>query len=280
MSLSNFPQFKKHWILIQTQILRGIFTLLLGQERLKLFHDLDWQREIHRFQSPNFNYPFYYKKPDFHGIKNGYLNPIAPVTYDLVTAWATPPHERKIRQQLIQQIEGQPQQILDLGCGTGSMTLMLKQAFPQAQITGLDLSPYMLIMAESKAKKLGLDLQWIHSLAEKTPFPNQSYDVITISMLFHETPVKITQLILKEAFRLLREKGQIIILDGHQAKLRHQKWLIRLFREPYSQVYAQGNINDWLEKAGFSDISNHNIGWISQLTKAGRLFSHVLYLDN
>jgi len=57
--------------------------------------------------------------------------------------------------------------ILDLGCGTGSTTL-LKQAFPQAEVIGLDLSPYMLVRAEHKAKAAGLDIHWRHGNAEQT----------------------------------------------------------------------------------------------------------------
>ena len=254
--------------LIQTKIFRLIFTALLGKEEIGLFDTLDWDKEITRFQSSNFCYPSYYQKSNFHGIIGGYLNPIAPVTYDFVTAWATPPHEKSIRHQLIKQIKGQPQCILDLGCGTGSTALTLKQAFPEANIIGLDLSPYMLVIADYKAAKLGFNIEWIQGLAEATPFQDNSYDLITIAMLFHETPPHITELVLKEAFRVLKSKGQILILDGHQPKLRHANWLINLFQEPYSQVYAAGNIDQWLENAGFSDIETHSVGWINQLTKA------------
>ena len=51
-----------------------------------------------------------------------------------------PPNETWVRQGVIEAIGGQPRRILDLGCGTGSMTMMLKQAFPQAEAIGMDLS--------------------------------------------------------------------------------------------------------------------------------------------
>ena len=261
-------QLKSISILIKTRFLELFLTIFLGEEKIKLFNTLDWQKEITRFQNSDFSYPCYYEKSNFHGIEGGYLNPIAALTYDLVIAFATPPHETWIRQKLINQIKGQPQRILDLGCGTGSTTLMLKQAFSQATVIGLDLSPYMLVMANYKAVKLDLKIEWLQGLAEATQLEDNSFDLVTVSFLFHETPVHITELILEETFRILKSKGQIIILAGHQHKLRHANWLTKLFREPYSQVYAKGNMNQWLSNANFSNIHTQAIGWINQLTTA------------
>ena len=45
--------------------------------------------------------------------------------------------------------------------------MMLKQAFPHAEIIGLDLSPYMLVMAEYKTQQTDINIHWIHGIAEK-----------------------------------------------------------------------------------------------------------------
>ena len=142
----------------------------------------------------------------------------------------------------------------------------MKQAFPDAQVTGLDISPYMLLMAEHKAKQANLDINWQQGLAEASQLKDSSFDLIAIAFLFHETPVEITLAILQECQRLLEPGGQLIILDGNQQRLRYTPWLIRLFREPYSSVYAGGNIDEWLSSTGFSEISTQSVGWISQLT--------------
>lgn len=255
-------------------LLRPIVRIAIGWDNEQLYHRLDWDREIDRFQQPDLIYPNYYISKNFHGIEGGYLNPIAPVTYDTVAAWASPPHETWIRQQLMNAIDGTPQRILDLGCGTGSGTLMLKRAFPNATVTGVDLSPYMLVMAESKADRAGLAIEWLHRLAEATTLPAESCDLITVSFLFHETPPAIARLILQECYRLLRSGGQILILDGNQQVLRHADWLIKLFREPYSQVYAAENVTDWVEKAGFTSVQTRYFGWIHQLTKGIKVTHH------
>lgn len=257
------PRFTK------TSILTLLLSNLISQERLDLYDSIDWPQAIQAFGGSELSYPNYYHSQNFHGIENGYLNPIAPITYDFVTAIATPPNETRIRQAMLQEIQGNPEHILDLGCGTGTGTLMLCQQFPSAMITGLDLSPYMLVMAAHKAQKANINsIQWQRGLAEATPFASHSFDLITLSMVFHETPPEITADIVAECDRILKPQGQLVILDGHQRKLRHLKVLTQLFREPYSFAYAQGDLQERLAQKGFQRISRQSVGWINQLTSA------------
>lgn len=240
--------------------------VLIGQDKLQWYETIDWQRSRDRFRQTNLIYPPYYSSQDFHGIPGGYLNSIAALTYDVVTAFASPPSERWLRQQLMQAIEAKPSRILDLGCGTGSTTLMLKQAFPQAEVVGLDLSADMLVMADYKAQQAGLTIQWQQGLAEATQFEDESFNLVTAAMLFHETPPAISRQILQEGYRLLRSGGQLLVLDGNQKVLRHADWLIRLFREPYSKVYAAESVDAWLQAAGLVSVQTRDVGWIHQVS--------------
>jgi ubiquinone/menaquinone biosynthesis C-methylase UbiE len=172
-----------------------------------------------------------------------------------------------VRQAVIEAIKGQPRRILDLGCGTGSTTLMLKQAFFGAEVIGLDLSPYMLIMADSKTRQAGLEIQWRQGNAESTKFPNASFDVVTASLLFHETPSTVSRSILRECFRLLVPGGQVIILDGNQKSLRHTDWLTEIFEEPYIKDYAIGSVDDWMGTAGFEAVHTEELWLIHQVTR-------------
>lgn len=264
-------------ILSPNQILQLLFKSIIrfaiGKEKLRLYEATNWEEEGDRFRKNELTYPQYYSSQNFHGIENGYLNPIAAITYDLVTAFASPPNETWIRQQLVAAIECQPKMILDLGCGTASMTLMLKQAYPQATVIGLDLSTHMLAIADHKARKAKLEIDLLHGLAESTGLKSADFDLVTVSFLLHETPVKISQLILQECFRLIKPGGELIVLDGSQKILRRADWLIKLFKEPYSKVYANGSVDNWMKMAGFDWVQTNYIGWISQLTRGVKSIS-------
>lgn len=233
----------------------------------QVYESTDWESESDRFRHPGISYPQYYSSQNFHGIKGGYLNPGASVSYDPITQYVLPPNETWVRQALVDSITSKPRRILDLGCGTGSTTLLLKQAFPHAEVIGLDLSPYMLVMADRKAKDAGLDIQWRHAQAEQTGFPDASFDVVTASLLFHETPPTVAQSILREAFRLLTVGGEVLILDGNQKTLRQADWLTEVFEEPYIKDYAAGSVDAWISSAGFEAVQTKDIFLIHQVSK-------------
>lgn len=250
------------------RFLSPVVRLFIDEEGLRRFYEsVDWSKEGDRFRDPHLTYPSYYSSQNFHGIENGYLNPGASVSYDPITQYALPPNETWVRQSVIDAIGGQPRRILDLGCGTGSTTLMLKQAFPQAEVIGLDLSPYMLFMADHKANKAGLNIQWRHAHAEQTNFPDASFDLVTASLLFHETPPAVSKSILRESFRLLKAGGEVLILDGRQKTIQQLKWLTDIFEEPYIEDYAAGSVDAWMGAAGFEAVQTQDVLLLHQVTR-------------
>lgn len=253
-------------IWMKQQLLRSIMQWLIGRQTLRLYDALDWQQESDRWRNRDVPYPDYYHSQNFHGIPGGYLNAIAPITYDAITALASPPNETWVRQQLMALIQGQPQQILDLGCGTGTTTLMLKQTFPTATVIGLELSPYMLVVAAHKAQQADLTIAWQQGLAEATGLQDSQFGLVTVAFVLHETPPEIAGAILAECYRLLKPGGQVLVLDGNQKILRHADWLIHLFQEPYSKVYAQEDVKTWMDRAGFETAQTIAVGWIHQIT--------------
>jgi ubiquinone/menaquinone biosynthesis C-methylase UbiE len=254
---------------IWERFLSPVVRIFIDEKAIaELYKSIDWEKQADNWTHPSLVYPNYYSSQNFHGIEGGYLNSGAAVSYDPITQYALPPNETWIRQSLIDAIGGQPRRILDLGCGTGSTTLLLKQALRAAEVIGLDLSPYMLVMADYKAKKAQLDIEWRHGNAEATGFPHASFDVVTASLLFHETPPAVTKAILRECFRLLVPGGQVLILDGNQKTLRLLDWLNDIFEEPYIKDYAAGSVDAWMGAAGFEAVCTHDVWGLHQLTTA------------
>ena len=253
---------------IWERFLSPVVRLFINEQDLRRYHDrIDWQKESDRLRRADVMIPSYYSSQNFHGIEGGYLNPGAAVSYDPITQYVVPPNETLVRQSLIDSIQGKPQRILDLGCGTGSTTLMLKQAFPMAEVIGLDLSPYMLVRAEHKSDSAGVAIQWRHGDAEQTQFPDASFDLVTASLLFHETPPVVSQSILRESFRLLRVGGEVLILDGNQKTLRHLDWLNNIFEEPYIRDFSAGSVDAWMGAAGFEAVQTQDLWLIHQVTR-------------
>lgn len=252
---------------IWERFLSPVVRLFIDEDSLRQYSEsVDWEQQSDRFRRADVVTPTYYSQQNFHGIERGYLNSDAAVTYDAITQYILPPNETLVRQALVAAIKVKPRRILDLGCGTGSTTLMLKQAFPEAEVIGLDLSPYMLVRAEHKAQETGLNIHWRHGDAENTGLADASFDLVTASLLFHETPTNVSQAILRESFRLLVAGGQVLILDGNQKTLRQLDWINDIFEEPYIREYAAGSLDAWLGAGGFAAVQTQDVWWINQVT--------------
>lgn len=241
---------------------------LLDREELQAQQDsIDWDSALSQFTNPQIIYPRYYRELSCHGFTDGYLCPEAAVAYDAITQYALPPNEDWVRQGVIDAIQSHPTRVLDLGCGTGSTTCRLKEAFPSAEVVGLDLSPYMLVMAEQKALEAQLNLHWRHGKAEQTGFPDNSFDVVTASLLLHELPPAIAQAVLQEAHRVLRSGGEIILLDCNQKALRQTSFITTLFEEPHLENYAAESLDAWLGAAQFGFVRTQDHWLVHQISR-------------
>ncbi|MBE9137567.1 class I SAM-dependent methyltransferase [Nodosilinea sp. LEGE 07088] len=251
------------------QFLAPLFSHLIDRDALVRLRDqIDWESAVAEFTNPQVVYPNYYKTSNFHGVENGYLSVDAALTYDPITQYVLPPGETWVRESLVKAIKGEPRRILDLGCGTGTTTRMLKRRFANAEVIGLDLSPQMLAMADYKARAADVAVTFRHGNAMATGLPAASFDVVCATLLFHETPPAVAKTILAEALRLLTPGGQVLVLDGNQRTLRATDWLSNIFEEPFIRDYSQGNVDAWLGYAGFEAVRTDEVFWLNQLSYA------------
>lgn len=104
--------------------------------------------------------------------------------------------------------------ILDLGCGTGSLTL--RAASKGAQVKAIDINPEMIAICEKKALDLGLKENVIieeKGVVEITDEQANSYDIVMSGLCFSELSADEITFTLKESYRLLKPTGLLIIID-------------------------------------------------------------------
>lgn len=147
---------------------------------------------------------------------------IPALKYDLLTSFYDPLmrwmlREETFKHQLLTQAQIKSgHHVLDLGCGTGTLTLLIKQAYPQVEVVGLDGDPRALQIARNKAIRDDLALAFDEGFAQQLPYPDHSFDRVLSSLLFHHLTHEIKQKALHEAFRVLRPGGELHIADWGQ----------------------------------------------------------------
>ena len=104
--------------------------------------------------------------------------------------------------------------VLDVGCGTGSLTLTAKTfAGKNGAVYGIDASPEMIDVAKKKAKQAGVDVIFNVELIEKLPFPDATFDVVVSRLVIHHLPDDLKRQGFAEIFRVLKPGGHLLVAD-------------------------------------------------------------------
>ncbi len=120
----------------------------------------------------------------------------------------------RMRKNLLDQMgDLNGKRILDIGCGTGSLSILIKQAYPAAEVVGLDGDPQILEAARSKAQKDALEIQFERGMSFDLPYPDASFDVVLTSFMLHHLERDDKQKTAMEAYRVLRLGGQLFGVD-------------------------------------------------------------------
>lgn len=107
-----------------------------------------------------------------------------------------------------------PERILDMGCAIGNSTLPWVDAFPDAEVHGIDVGAPVLRYAHARSEGLGKRVHYSQQNAEHTNFESGSFDLIVSHIMFHETSQKAMRNILKECHRLLKPGGMMVHVEA------------------------------------------------------------------
>ena len=160
---------------------------------------------------------------------------------------------QKIFRSLIDQAEIRPNQaVLDIGCGTGTLAVLIKRLHPTVAVTGLDPDPKALARARTKAERAGVAVRFDRGFADALEYGDASFDRVFSSMMFHHLRKDDRPKALAEIHRVLKPGGSLEFMDiagsgGHNflAHLLHGR------QPPAAQV--EDRMLQRLHKAGLAD---------------------------
>lgn len=122
--------------------------------------------------------------------------------------------EVTFKRHLVNQATLMPEhRVLDLACGTGTLTLMLKQAQPKAEVIGLDADPNILMLARNKAEENQVVLSFQQGMSFQLPFEDNHLDHAFSSLFFHHLTLEMKRKTMQELMRTLRAGGEVHIID-------------------------------------------------------------------
>lgn len=168
--------------------------------------------------------------------------------------------ERRFKRRLIEAANiAAGHDVLDLGCGTGTLALMVKQMRPGARVAGLDIDPRILAMARRKIQSAGADIAIQQGSATDPPFPPASFDRILTTLMLHHLTTSQKEETLAAARRLLRPGGELHIADWgkpHNALMRFASLSFRFFDGGKTTgVNLRGELPALVRAAGFEDVA-------------------------
>ena len=165
--------------------------------------------------------------------------------YDRLLAMLT--REASWRAALLEVLAPQDgERILDVGCGTGSFAVLIKQAAPGAEVVGLDPDDDARRIAKAKANAAGVQIEWQSGFARDAASFGR-FDKVVSSLVFHQVPVAEKRAGLTAMFAAAKTGGMVIVADY----ARQEHWLMRqafkIVQSADGRTNTQPNADGFLE---------------------------------
>jgi ubiquinone/menaquinone biosynthesis C-methylase UbiE len=105
------------------------------------------------------------------------------------------------------------QRVLEIGCGTGNVVVLIRSLSPSVDVVGLDPDPKALARAQRKVARLGAAIQLDRGFSDELPYPERTFDRVLSSLMFHHLDVEVKRRTLAEVRRVLKPQGSFHLLD-------------------------------------------------------------------
>lgn len=164
----------------------------------------------------------------------------------------------RTRKELIVQANLEPShRVLDIGCGTGSLAVLIKHLHPGVEVVGLDPDAKALTRAKRKARRAGVEIQFDLGFSDVLAYPPASFDRVFSSFMFHHLERDVKQRTLRDVRRVLKEGGRLHLLDFRGPESAADGSPSRgLHSHPRLNDNSAGTVVTLMTEAGFSDVRN------------------------
>lgn len=186
-------------------------------------------------------------------------HPVLTPIYDFAVRLFT--REKSWRNHLVKSLDVNPgDRILDIGCGTGSLAVLLKQVEPGCTVVGIDPDVKVLDIARKKSERAGVEVDWKHGFVdEESRETLGTFSRIVSSLVLHHVSRSSKRKVLDVARDLLGDHGMICIADYGVQRSLLMKMLFRLVVQTVdgkadTQPNAEGFLPDCLREVGFCDV--------------------------
>lgn len=170
--------------------------------------------------------------------------------YDWIQRWIV--RDTRYKSRLIEQAGIQAgHRVLDLGCGTATLAIMVKQTVPAADVIGLDADPQMLSVARSKSARENIQIQLDEGMTFNLPYPDASIDRVLSSLMIHHLKTPDKEKTAREIQRVLKPGGQLHVIDFGKQRTLYGKLLapfLHKFEEANDNI--DGRLPEIFEQAG------------------------------
>lgn len=239
----------------RTEFMRRITQAMPGI--MQEYGGIDWASETKNYRTDHDYYPDYIHAP-IHGSTESYTTPQSCLGWDAAIDAIIPMSHNVSAQDLRERgaeqlpLDAKIETVLELGAGTAEGALALARRFPNAHFTITDVSPYMLVISKHKFNKAGFGDRATYAQvdARDTGYPDNSFDLVTSSLLLHETPKQWIPPILKEMCRITKPGGWVLYADTYRGEYA----LNASFQEPWLSDFIHFNYEYEFAKAGFTDL--------------------------
>jgi len=170
--------------------------------------------------------------------------------YPPLAAWLLKDEETRTR--LIEQAQiGAGHQVLEIGCGSGELAMMIKLREPNAHVYALDPNPEKLARVMGKSQEAGHPIRVYRGVSQRLPFPTEAIDRVMASLMLHRLTRAEKLATFREAYRVLYFEGSVHALDFAPPVTRWEAALARCFlRGERLRPHLAGEIPALMEEAG------------------------------